>query len=342
MKRLNLSCNHIFKLKHAARFFRVTSRRQLLYPLLLTLALYGQCRLLFFPSDAAVANARFELHQAVLKGGAPRPYQYQMFLPSLFLQAVLPHQAASSPLAFSKLYSHFYAAVFLIGVLLLFRLCCRVASPLPAALVAFYLILFAPIIWIESFYHPSDPIGLALTVLIMESLLDGKIRLGSICGWLLLSGLFWEKNFLLPLVLAGYQWRKKARVRQIFTDSILMLLAVTCGQAMTRFYFGDSAWLKSSVSENIATVSLNFLMSFSVLFVPPIVGWIVTRPKPPLYSALLAQWPLWMFIYVLAGTTLSEMRAFLVMIPYTYPIFAQALNRAIPSPTGSLTSATSS
>lgn len=307
------------------KYFRLSHRNELFLLILLGAIFYTQCRVIYFPFDQVASVKRATLHVDVMAGQAPAPLQYQMYVPGLLLEAIVRLMPDRTALTFSRVYSHFYVAIFIVGLLFLYRLCRRVASAAGSALACFFVAGIFPVFWYDSYYHPSDPIGFLITIGLMETLLDEETG-----GWryyflLVLSGFFWEKNSLLPFSVGLYQYFKGMKKSRILEVLLISLAAAAFGQIFLRVLFDtDRHFLKSSLVDNLAAFSPVSLVSFPLVYGPAVLSWLMLKPRSPLLTSLILQWPVWFVIYILFGESIfaSEMRCFIVMVPYTFPLLA--------------------
>lgn len=213
----------------------------------------------------------------------------------------------------------------------LYRLCRRLASASAAFFTTLYVAGLFPAFWCYSYFHPSDPIGVLISIGLTELLLDEELKLTPYYLLLLLAGFFWEKNLLLPLSVGIYQffYLKKKLFPDVARIVFISTLAACFGQIFLRLlFYGPHPWDSISLKMNIETLGA-FFTFFPIVYGPAILGLFLNRKCPPLFKTLLMQWPIWFIIYISFGGWLREMRAFLVMMAYAAPLMAMWFDQLI-------------
>ena len=156
----------------------------------------------------------------------------------------------------------------------------------------------------------------------MELLLDPEFKVRSYHLLLFMAGFFWEKNVLLPLSVCVYRYLqfKNITAREHLNFLASSMNAACAGQVFLRVLFDfKRPWVSISLFENISTVK-TFIVCFGLVYAPALWAAAKLRSVPVLFKVLLWQWPVWILIYLSLGGIWTEMRAFLVMVPYTFPL----------------------
>ncbi len=283
-----------------------------------------QTLLVHVPHHARFAADQLELHRQVLAGTAQSPYQYQMYFierPLETLFRLLPRQDAPS---FARLYQAVYGLGLLVFLVLLFRLCLRFGPPAAAAMAVLYLVALLPLFWYDNYYHPSDPWGAALAVILIARILDRRPWTALLIP-LLASSLLWEKAVLLPvcLFIGGFLEgeRKLPQLLRSGAVTALLCLAAVAGQLYTRWISRGSVgtWDGVSLATNLAAIPL-YLAGMAVVFGPALTGLgRHFRQIPPPLRVLALQIPLFIPIYLVMGGVLAELRGVLILVPALWP-----------------------
>jgi hypothetical protein len=135
-------------------------------------------------------------------------------------------------------------------------------------------------------------------------------------------GLFWEKTVLLPFSVGLWRYfhSKEMSLRKQLNVFAASLLAACGGQLLLHILLGSqNIWLRTPWTKNVATLKI-LPIAFALVYGPALLAWTKLRAAPSLFKFLLWQWPVWLAIYLGLGGILSEMRAFLVMVPYSFPL----------------------
>ncbi len=272
---------------------------------------------------------QWAVHRRVLAGEEVAPSQYQMYVHDQVLEALFRHVPGRTAARFAAVHVAYYAAGMFVFMGLLYRLCLRYSAP-GAVGACLYLVACFPVFWYDNHYHPGDPWGAALAVLLVESVLDGRRGAGYL-GLLLVSGFVWEKHVFLPVSVAAAEWLRRDGRRTtagIVGEMIAACAFAGAGQIVLRMWLGTArAWGGPTLTENLASVPL-YLAGVAVVF-GPALAFQITRPQrtPLVIRTLTAQLPFWMAIYLVFGGWVCEMRGILVLVPYTWPAAALAIDR---------------
>lgn len=307
---------------------RLRSERNRIAALWLVLLVLFSVYTVLLERSVAHAAAQLAVHLSVLDGKADAPIQYQMYVHDRLLAGITRWTGSPDAEALAISYTLYYGVGLALFVVLLFRLCLRVGSTTHALLASFYFVAVLPVFWYDNFYHPGDPWGAALMVLLLESVFDG--RLGArYFGLLLISGFVWEKHVLLPLSVGLCAALEARHLRwRVVAEAALGLGAAAAGQIALRLVFGtDRGWEGWSLAQNIESFPL-WACGLILVFGPSLLYLAThTRRTPLILLCLAAQLPGWVAIYLVFGGVLKEMRTVLVMVPCTWPIFVLAVDQ---------------
>ena len=269
---------------------------------------------------------RLKLHQEVLANQALAAYQYQMYIHDQIMEVVFQAMPQQSDHWFALTYMLYYGTGLVIFLLVLFRFCSRIADTSSALVACLYLVAVLPIFWYDNYYHPGDPWGALLAVLLVQCVLLGY-RNWRYYGLLLLSGFVWEKCVLLPFSVAVADYLQGERPRRTIAKQFAVaLLCAVIGQILLRLLLGTNrGWAGTTLAYNISKLYM-YVWGMAVVFGLPI--WYTLRcPQkiPLILRALVAQFPVWLAIYLVFNGVIKEMRSILVMVSYTWPILALAM-----------------
>jgi len=294
---------------------------------LLLAAALVQTLLVHVPHHAPFVADQLALHRQVLAGTAQSPYQYQMYFIERPLEWLFRLAPARDAAGFARLYQWSYGLGLALFLILLFRLCRRLVPPAAATLAVLYFIAILPIFWYDNYYHPSDPWGAALAVVLIGRILDRR-HWRALLLPLLASSLLWEKALLIPIALFLGQWlageRRPFRVIRNGLVTGLLCFCAVAGQLYSRWLCRASvgSWDGVDLSTNLGQIPL-YLAGMLVVFGPSLAGFVRHfRQIPPPLRALAWQIPLFIPIYLAMGGVLAEMRGLLVLVPALWPALA--------------------
>ncbi len=317
-------------LQQLQTFFRLTRREELLWVLAPLLALAGQVYTVFLPHNLTRAAFQLEMHNQVLHGTAQAYYQYQMYLHDLLLESVFQYYPARHAWDFSFLYCIYYLAGLTLFFAVLFRLCRRFASTAAVTVAMVYLAAIFPLMWYDNHYHPGDPWGAAISVLLMEWLIADR-RGGRFYLGLLAAGFIWEKTLLFPFSAALTDRQRGRRGWGVLLALGAGTGLAALGQLLPRLLYGTNRPIAgTTMPQNLAELPW-FIFFMAIIYGVPIYYLLrYPREAPPALRMLAWQFPIWFGIYLLMNGVLKEMRGLLVMVPYTWPAFALCVDRMLP------------
>jgi hypothetical protein len=289
---------------------------------------WHQCR------DAS--SRQYALNEEVLRGAAAAPYQFQMyFLAPLLKQASLETQlllrtglgkSVRDESAFALTYWLFYSVGSFIFLTALFRYCASLSTDLSAAVACMYLVALFPLFWFDNYYHPSDPYGLFLTVLIVGRLL----RRGTDWGYFVLlfvCGFFWEKHVFIPICYAIAALFERKRVAPLILPTIAGTALAAFGQLFARFLnAAPREWSGEFFPYNLKGLPWWFIWTCIVYGIQ--IYWTVTRSEtiPPLFRAFALQFFIWPPIYIFMNGVVHETRGTFIMVALTWPVLSIAIS----------------
>src|SRR5689334_17373641 len=116
--------------------------------------------------QSANGEQQLKLHEMVLANKAPAAYQYQMYIHDWIIEGIFRAMPNSSSRWFSISYSIYYGLGLGTLLLTLFTVCSALAGRNASFSACLYLVAILPIFWYDSYYHPGDPWGAWLALLL--------------------------------------------------------------------------------------------------------------------------------------------------------------------------------
>jgi hypothetical protein len=282
------------------------------------------------------ASRQYILNDRVMKGTAPAPYQYQMWLIAPVLKAAsdqvirvtytVTEKVVPADEAISLVYFLFYHLGTVLFFIAFFRLCASVASENAAAITCLVLAAVYPVFWYDNFYHPSDPYGCLLAVWIVGGLLKrGPDAMYYIL--LFLSGFLWEKHVFIPVSVALAALLDKKPIVPTLLAAVAGTAVAAVGSLLPRYliYPGPREWAGAKAIENLQGLH-QYLIWVGILY--GIALWrILRRPGsvPTLFRGMAIQFLIWPPLYFVLGGVLKEMRGIIIMIPLLWPVLAMSI-----------------
>jgi hypothetical protein len=278
------------------------------------------------------AERKIALHEQVLAGTAPDPYQYKCWVIDHALEGV--HQVTGLPL------DVVFRLNILLGLLALVaahHLWLRTyVGPRDALLGGLLLAALTHVLFRAHFHHPYEPWGVAGACLLLRGF-ERDAPAWRLALFSLLLGLVWEKHVLFaPLggLLAlsrGRPWLATAgRMGLVAVAALAVPVAVRLLQTGERLHIdGDSPWQGLDVLKTV-WFQAPYVVPFLVVLA---LGW----ARVPVWVRLLwASLPLAAAAYVSQRYILHEVRSFWVLAPVFTATLVTALatSRAAAAPAG--------
>jgi hypothetical protein len=314
------------------RFFRLDRPADLWFPIIILIGLGVLIYAVLLQRSAEMASQQLAHCIQILDNAPGRLLETRMWPHAIIIYWLFSLISNPSPHAFAQIYTLYYGIGTVLFVLLLFRLCRRVASTLASTFACLYLIALYPLMLFDNYFQPGDPWGTMLAVLMVEVLLANRSR-----AWfyflLLLSGIVWEKAVLLPFSVAIFDLKSRKKLISVIGTTILGVILAIAGQMAIRFalHQNDLAWSNVDILENIAQLP-PFFLRVATLYGMQMI-YIITQYRKVLFlfTALMLQFLVWPFIYFIMGGNIAEMRGLLIMVPYTWPVLAIFIDSITPS-----------
>lgn len=291
------------------------------FALVVLVPLGSQFATYFFPHNFTYARRQFELHQQVLAGTAMAAYQYQNPVHDAILEGIFRLSPRRTADVFSLCYMAYYAVGLVAFLTALFGVCHLFAGLGPSVMACIYYVSIIQMFWYDNWYHPGDPWGAFLAVLLVRSLFrDG---LASYYILLLASGFVWEKHVFFPLakvVVDRASGQGRAAIARNFVFG--SALAAT-GQVTFRLYYGSHPAGVGSLAENLRNFPL-YMLGLAVTQGLAIYSFVrFRRELPTTFLGLLLQTPAWLLLYLGLNGYIFEHRAIhFVAIAYAAPLMA--------------------
>jgi hypothetical protein len=309
------------------KFFRLDRPADLWFPVIILIALgvFLYAVLLQHCSDRA--SEQLILCWQVLDNSEVSSLHTRMWPHAKIIYWLFSLQSDQTPHAFAQAFTLYYGLGTVMFVMLLFRLCRRVASIIASTLACIYLIALYPIMLFDNYFQPGDSWGAMLVVLMVEILLTDRAR-----GWyyflLLLSGIVWEKTLLLPFSVALFDLKSGRKIIYVIGGTILGVILAIAGQVVLRLALHkiDIAWLHISRMDNLLQIP-QFTLRVAAIYGMQLF-YEITRYRRIsfLFIALTLQLLVWPFVYFIMGGRIAEMRGLLIMVPYTWPVLAMFID----------------
>lgn len=278
-------------------------------------------------------EAIWSLHNQVVAGTAPSPYQYQMWIHDLLLgsvAALVPHRSPATA------YVVAYAAWYTLGLVLAsvgsYVLARQFAGRLASTGVVLLLCALLPAFWYDNLYHPGDPWGWIATLLATWAIVV-RPSLPVLTLALFAAGFAWEKNATLPATLMLSAWLRPGATAAVRLRAAMqtapLLVAAAVGPVLPRLIYGTERGFTGARSFAIRD-AVPFVFGLMLLVGPALWQlWRERRDRAALAREqrwLLAQLPLWLAIYTAAiSAILTEIRSISVVFFYAIPLTARAL-----------------
>lgn len=278
-------------------------------------------------------DAIWTLHQQVLAGTAPSPYQYQMWIHDLLLgpvAALVPHRNPAT--AYVATYAAWYALGLVLASLGSYVLARQFAGRLASTGVVLLLCALLPAFWYDNLYHPGDPWGWLATLLATWAIVV-RPSLPLLTLALFAAGFAWEKNATLPATLLLAAWLRPSATNatrlRAAVQTAPLLVAAAVGPILPRLIYGTERGFTGARSFAIRD-AVPFVFGLMLLVGPAVWQlWRERHDRAVLAREqrwLLAQLPLWLGIYTVAiSAILTEIRSISVVFFYAIPLTARAL-----------------
>ncbi len=277
-------------------------------------------------------DRKLELHNQVLSGTAPTVGQFQLPVHEVVLEGLLRLAPRRSSGWLSLLYVLYYSAGALLLFEALYRLCLRSAGVVASTAACLYYVALMPMFWYDNWYHPSDPWGALISVLLVRQLFNPKPT-AAYYGLLLLSGFVWDKSVFFPLSRAASDVLSGRPKGRLVAQFLLGSLLAGFGQFFFRWYYGFRPAGIGSFAQTLSHLHMYFF-GLCVVQGPAIYYFLRNyRRLPNEYAGLMLQIPAWLALYVAMNGYIWEYRAiFYVSITYSAPLVAMACQQLLEQP----------
>jgi hypothetical protein len=302
--------------------------RELWFPASVLFALGVLIYAVLYQRSLNMAAEQLEACRQVLNTTTMKVLETRMWPHAKIMYWLFSLRSDRSPHAFAQAFTFYNGLGTVLFVMLLFRLCRRVASANASTLACLYLVALYPIMLFDNYFQPGDPWGAMLAVLMVEVLLTDRSR-----GWyyvlLLISGVAWEKALLLPFSVALFDLKSGRKLLGVVGGTILGVVLAMAGQLSIRFalHVNDLAWASVSVMDNVWQLPKFFLRAGALYGIQVVHEITEYRRIPFLFTALMLQFLVWPFLYFTVGGNIGEMRGLLIMVPYTWPVLAMFFDK---------------
>jgi hypothetical protein len=250
------------------------------------------------------------LHEEVLRGTAPDPYQFKMWTVTRALEAV--RRATDAPLP-----TVFYAnTVLSIAALVLAHHAWLRARHSPRAAVVGALAVGAlgNVLFASYWHQPHDLWGVAAFCLLLRAV-DRRAGLPALCGLALVCGVVWDKHLLVPFLWAVLERRRGAPLSRVVPSGLAFATCAFAVPVAVRLAFpGDRPKVDvTALSEQqwawVAFQQLPWVLPFLVLLP---VAW---RGLSTWVRLLWVYVPVLPLAYAASRFVLHEPRSFWAFVP---------------------------
>jgi hypothetical protein len=229
-----------------------------------------------------------------------------------------------SETTFARIETLLYAVPLGAYALLMYGLCRRFAGTLGSLVACLYLLIVYEQCWYNNFMNPQDPWGLVLSVFIVQGILDRNLATYAIS--LLVSGMVWEKAYLVPfsLLVSDLLENQADRWWRFCLGLSIVAWAVLAWEYMIPM---DKYGMGTCTPADFVNRLGSYIGAWLVMFGPAVTAIFANwKRTPTIFKALALQFPIWAAIYCWCGPCSSEMRGIIIMATFTFPVLALALD----------------
>ena len=261
--------------------------------------------------DIAKLEDRVRLHEQVLEGSAPDPYQYKLW--------VIEHAVAAVADATGRSLQHVWMANTLLSLLFLVglhHLWLRQLAPPREALVGSLLLgALANAVFVIYYLHSYEFWGVGLFCLLLVAIQRDAAwwKIALLC---LVTGLVWEKHFLLAALWGLWQLLRKRPFVASFLQGLVILVAALAIPVFVRWHLGmdrdlvdGDTYLRDQDWAKVAWFQAPFLLPFLGML---IASW---RRQPTFVRLLWLYLPALFGAYLAQHFIIHETRSFWALVP---------------------------